>query len=148
MNQKKKKIILILTIGAVLAGFYLMPKEGNLFGVILNEFSEIKWDNVLQRNIVKNSIPIELVEVDGQSCKVNAKNFDLIIDHEYFVRGSELARELNYDINNETLTISCDLLEGEKSKLNVWYVLEESQKFSNRYQYFVTPIEDGNSLGI
>jgi len=45
---------------------------------------------------------------------------------------------LNYDKDNETIILPCDVLKGEKSKLNIWFVTEESPKDSKKYQYFVT----------
>ena len=110
----------------------------SLLNSVLNQFAEVNWDEVKERDIVKNSIPITLLENLGDKCKVDAHNFDYIIDHEYFIRANELARELNYDRENATLLLPCDRLEGEKSRLNVWYALEESPKHSKKYQYFVT----------
>ena len=34
------------------------------------------------------------------------------------------------------------MLEGDKSRLNVWYVIEESSTHSKKFQYFVTPWEE------
>ena len=48
---------------------------------------------------------------------VKAEKFDVIIDHQYFVRGNELERELNYDRTDKTLLLSCDLLKGENPPL-------------------------------
>ena len=114
---------------------------------ILEPYTEVNWDEVLPRNIVKNSIPITLLEDYGGKCKVSAQNFDKILSHNYFVKDKELALKLDYDNENETLVLPCDLLKGEKSRLNVWYVVEESPKHSKKYQYFVTAWEDTPRAG-
>ena len=145
MNKKKEKIFIIVAVGIVIAVFFYNPVENNYLNLLFEEFSEVDWDEVITRNIVKNSIPINLIEKMNGKCMVTADNFDLIINHQYFIRANELARELNYDSENSTLMLSCDLLQGEKSRLHVWYVVEESLKHSKKHQYFVTPSNETSS---
>jgi len=97
-------------------------------------------------NNPKSPIPIILLEEQVTKCLVKAEKFDVIVDHQYFIRGDELERELNYNRNDETLLLSCDLLQGEKSRLNIWYATEEAEKHPKKYQYFITPWEE-NSQG-
>jgi len=137
MQKKEQKIFAIAMAALVIIAIIYFQRSDTLLGSWLEQFSEPNWDEVAERNIVKNSIPIVLEEQDGK-CKVSAQKFDVIIEHPYFIRGNELARELNYDIDGKTLVVPCDLLEGEKSRLNVWYALEESPKHSQKYQYFIT----------
>ena len=140
MRAKKNDLIFLIAIGIVIILVLIyMPIEKSMFGVFLEQFSKVNWNEVKERNIVKNSIPIIFLEEKGSSCIVNADNFDLIISHEYFVRSADLERELNYDGENETLLVSCDLLDGEKSRLHVWYALKESEKHPTKYEYFITP---------
>ncbi len=121
MRAKKNDLIFLIAIGIVIIFVLIyMPIEKSMFGVFLEQFSKVDWNEVKERNIVKNSIPIIFLEEKGSSCIVNADNFDLIISHEYFERSADLERELNYDSENETLLVSCDLLDGEKSRLHVW----------------------------
>lgn len=138
MNKKKEKIFVIVAAAIVIAVLYYNPVENSYLNLLLADFSEVDWDEVKPRNIVTNSIPIALIEKMNGKCKVTANTFDLITDHQYFIRANELARQLNYDRENATLMLPCDLLQGEKSRLHVWYVLEESPKHSKKYQYFVT----------
>ena len=145
MAKKKEKIFLIVTIGIVAAVFFYNPVENSFFNFLFAEFVEVDWDEVKPRNIVKNSIPINLIEKMNGKCMVTENKFDYIIDHQYFIRANELARELNYDSENSTLMLPCDQLEGEKSRLHVWYVVEESPKHSKKYQYFVTPSNETSS---
>ena len=145
MNKKKQKIFLIVGIGIVAAVFFFNPVENSYLNLFLADFTEVDWDEVKPRNIVKNSIPINLIEKMNGKCMVTANKFDSIIDHQYFIRANELARELNYDSENSTLMLPCDQLEGEKSRLHVWYVVEESPKHSKKYQYFVTQWNETSS---
>ena len=69
---------------------------------------------------------------------VTAGKFDAIIDHQYFIKGDELASKLNHDRENQTIEIKCDQLVEEKSRFNVWYVISESKVYAERYEYFVT----------
>ncbi len=140
MRAKKNDLIFLIAIGIVIIRVLIYaPIEKSMFAVFLEQFSKVNWNEVKERNIVKNSIPIIFLEEKGSSCIVNAKNFDLIISHEYFERSADLERELNYDGENETLLVSCDLLDGEKSRLHVWYALKESEKHPTKYEYFITP---------
>ncbi len=138
MSKKTQKIFVIGAATLVIIAALFFQSSDTLFGSFLEQYTEPNWDEVTERNIVKNSIPVTLLEEDGSKCKVKAQKFDDIIEHQYFIRGEELAQELNYDKENETLMLSCELLKGEKSRLNVWYATEESQKHSKKYQYFVT----------
>ena len=139
MNKKEQKIFAISMAALVIFAFFYLQRSDSLLGSLLEQFSEPNWDEVAERNIVKNSIPIILLtELDGK-CVMTAQKFDVIIEHAYFIRGNELASELNYDSDEKTLMVPCDLLESEKSRLDVWYALEESPKHSKKYQYFITP---------
>jgi len=143
MNQKI--IFFILLPIVIVISFYFYSSD-SITGTIYEYFSEPVWDEVLERNIVKNSIPIFYqANLNGGNCSVYAERFDAIIEHQYFVRGEELADKLNYDKENNTLIISCDKLDGEKSRLNVWYVLEESPKHPEKYEYFITKWEENDS---
>ena len=145
MSKKIEKIFVIAMIAVVIFAFFYLLEPTSLLGSFLQQFSQVNWDKVNEVDIIKNSIPITLLENLGSECKVDAHNFDLIIDYEFFIRQNELAKELNYDRENETLMLPCDLLKGEKSRLNIWYVVEESTLHSKKYQYFVTEWNDEKS---
>lgn len=139
INKKGQKIFAISMGVLVIFAFFYLQRSDSLLGSWLEQFSEPNWDEVAERNIVKNSIPVILLEKQDGKCKMTAQKFDIIIEHPYFVRGNDLAQELNYEKDVATLVLPCDLIEGEKSRLNVWYALEESPKYSKKYQYFITP---------
>ncbi len=138
MKKKDQKIFLIAMVALVLITFFFFQSSDSLLGSWLEQYSEPNWDEVPEKHIVKNSIPITILEENNGKCKVTAQKFDIIIEHSYFIRGNELAEKLNYEKGDETLVLPCDLLEDEKSRLNVWYAVEESSKHSKKYQYFIT----------
>ena len=138
-NLLNAKTILLISIIGLSASIYFYDSSNSLLGQVLDPFESPIWDEVANRNIVKNSIPIILLdETFGGQCKVSAENFELIISHQYFVKSNQLSNELKYDPLEKTLLVSCDKLVGEKSRLHVWYATEEAKKHPTKYEYFVT----------
>mgnify|MGYP003726987399 CR=1 FL=1 len=137
-GRKSDKLFLGIISVMVIVVLVFVPFENNYVGVFLKQFSGVDWDKVTQRDTVENSIPITLIEQTGKNCIVSAENFDIIIDHKYFVRSADLANELNFDREHNTLTLNCDLLAGDKSRLDIWYVVEESVNHSMKYEYWIT----------
>ena len=140
----KKKETIYLVIGAVLlvAAYFYLDTSNSLFGVLTEPLSPIDWDKVLTRDIVTNSIPIELLEKNGNSCTVTGETFVMITDHVYFIKRDELSKKLQYDAQEKTIVVPCDELQGEKSRLNVWYVVEESKQHAMKWEYFITAWND------
>ena len=140
-NDKKfDKIFLIVIISVVIiTAYYYLPSN---YGFLFDNFIQPNWEEIQPKYIIKNSIPITLVESMGRNCNVSAKNLDKIFDHVYFKRSAELEAELNFDRETKTITVSCDSLYGEKSKLSIWYVVEESPSHAKKYQYFITSINE------
>ena len=136
----KKKETTYLIIGAVLlvAAYFYLDTSDTLLGVVEDRFSPVNWDEVQPRDIVKNSIPIELLDTNGNSCTVIGENFEMITSFVYFVRSHEVTEKLQYDAQEKTLVVPCDKLQGEKSRLNVWFVVEESPIHSMKWEYFIT----------
>ncbi len=138
MKKRDQKIFVIAIAALVIITFFFFQSSDSLLGSLIEPYSEPNWDEVPDKHIVKNSIPITLLEENNGKCKMTAQKFDIIIEHSYFIRGNELAEKLNYEKVDETHILPCNLLEGEKSRLNVWYAVEESVKHSKKYQYFIT----------
>jgi len=138
MKKKDQKILVIAIAALVIITFFFFQSSDSLLGSWLEPYTEPNWDEVPEKHIVKNSIPITLIEENDGKCTMTAQKFNVIIEHPYFIRGNELAEKLNYEKEDETLILPCNLLEGEKSRLNVWYAVEESTKHSKKYQYFIT----------
>ena len=114
-----------------------MQDKESLLSEFFVGFAPPNWDEISPRDIVKNSIPITLIGKDGSGCAVEAMRFDSIIDHRYFVKGEQLADELNYKRELNRLTIPCEKLDAEKSELVIWYATEESSKHATKYQYWI-----------
>ena len=137
MTKHNDKFFVIGAAVLVVFAFFYMQDKNSLLSEFFVGFAPPNWDEVSPRNIVKNSIPITLIGMDGKDCAVEAMRFDSIIDHRYFVKGEQLADELNYKRELNRLTIPCEKLEAEKSELVIWYATEESSKHATKYQYWI-----------
>ena len=143
MKKQHQIIFLAVSICLVIFGFIYSLNSETLFGKLLDQVKPVDWDKVFPRNIIKNSIPIEILENQNGICNIKAENFQLILKTPEFTKSQDLAQELNYDNDTKIIQISCDKLPGnklpgEKDKLHVWIVRGETEKFSGRYQYFIT----------
>ena len=123
----------------VLYAIFFLPIENSYFGMLLESSTVPEWDEISPRYIVKNSIPITLIEKNIQNCILDASNLDKIINHSYFIRGNEIASDLKYNSEEKTISIPCEKTFGEKSRLEIWYVTEDSPIHAEKYQYFITP---------
>lgn len=139
MVKKKETIYLIIGAALLVGAYFYLDTSESLFGVVINQFEPINWDEIFPRNIVKNSIPIELLETNGNSCTVTGENFEMITSFVYFVRSHEVTEKLQYDAQEKTLVVPCEELQGEKSRLNVWYIVEEDPDHPMEWKYFITP---------
>lgn len=147
MTPREQKILFIVGIGFFIAAvFYTLNySETTMFGQFSEQFTPVNWDEVASRNIVKNSIPVTIIDKQNGDCVVTARYLDSIIDHGYFVKGAEMGRKLQYDREAETLVLPCDDLEGEKSRLNIWYATEQAKNHATKYDYFITPWNETES---
>jgi len=138
------QIILIPIVLAVIVVFFLFtnPIENTLLGSQLEKFTSVDWSEVKERDIVKNTVPIELIESQDITCKVYAEKFYLIVDHDYFTNSKKLINELDFDNSTSTLFLPCEELSYDSPALHVWYVLEESDRHSGKYEYFITELGD------
>ena len=142
MNPKNQKIFVAIAAGLVIVGVVYSINSNSIFSKFLEQLGPLDWDEVKPRDIIKNSIPVTVLEEMNGMCKVHGKKFDLIVDHNYFVRSNELINQLQFDRENKTLIIPCEELVGEKSRLNVWYVIQEAEKHATKYEYFITEWEE------
>lgn len=140
MAKKRDYVIVGVGMVAVISGLVFLDQSNSIFGKLIDKFEPVDWSEVRPRDVVKNSLPITLVESNGKTCTVEGKKFNLIIEHEYFVKSNDLAKELQYNEADSTIKLPCNQLKGEESELHVWYVTEESPKHPTKYQYFVTEI--------
>jgi len=139
LKNRDQKIFVLVASGLVVVGFFYSFYSNTIFSQFFEEYTPVNWDEVHDRNIIKNSIPIELIEKMNGDCKVSVEKFFMIVDHEPFIRSKELVDKLQFDRENHTIILPCDKLEAEKSRLNVWIAIEDSDKHPNKYEYFITP---------
>ena len=147
-NQSKFYIVGAVALVIVLfsVSYYSGYLEHTFFIIIFDEFVEPNWDEIEEKNIVKSSIPITVVEKQGNKCIVSASHFDVIVEHQFFIKGADLANKLSYDDDAKTLVLSCDEIpDEEKSRLNIWFAVRESPRYAEKYSYFVTPWEPSKS---
>ena len=139
MASRNDKYFVVGMVVLVVVAFVYMQDKDSLLTEFFNTFAPPNWDEVISRNIVKNSIPLTLLESNNGQCIVKAELFHSIIDHAYFLKGEQLAEELNFDRNLNTLTIPCEKLVTDKSELTIWYATEEAGKHATKYQYWINP---------
>jgi len=142
MNKKQEKIFVLVAAAVVIVVFAFTPWSNNYFGLLLDTFTGPNWDEVNPHDVVKNVIPITLIDKVDNNCKMSAENLDNVIEHQYFVRGKEFAKAVNYDVKNNTIVLPCEIVDDEKSRLHVWYIIEEAPRHGGTYKYFVTPWND------
>ena len=115
MKKLPQIIFLSASICLVIFGFIYALNSDTLFGTFLESLKPVKWNEIISRNIVKNAIPIEILEIQNGICNIKAENFELILNAPEFNKSQELARELNYDNSTKTIKMSCDKIPGEKT---------------------------------
>lgn len=134
-------IIPIIILAIVILFLVTKPLEETFLGSQMEKFTKVNWNEVIERNIVKNTALITLVEKQDKFCKVYSPKFFQIINNELFIKSQMLIEELQFDNSTSTLMLPCDELKGEKSHIHVWYVVEESPRHATKYEYFVTEID-------
>ena len=85
MNKKSEIGILVIGVIAVVLAFVFLDVSNSMFGKIFDSFTPVNFDEVKNREIGKNAIPIILLEKDGNSCLVHGEKFNLILDHSNFL---------------------------------------------------------------
>lgn len=136
---KSHMALLIGAIILVIFGFFYSMENNTIFSPISKQFSPINWDEVKLRHTVTNSIPIFLLEKSNSKCTASAERLDRILDHEEFVRSSEVEQVLKYNRASDTIVVSCDKISEEKSRLTIKYVTSDSPTHATKYEYYITP---------
>lgn len=139
MVKKKETVYLIIGAVVLVSAYFYLDTSDSLFESIVKQVEPVKWDEIVPRNIVKNSIPIEVLETNGNSCLVTGETFEMILNHDYFIKNHEVSEKLQYDAQENTLVVPCKELQGDKSRLNVWYVTEDDTRYPTAWKYFITP---------
>ena len=144
IDSMKKKDIAVLIVSIAIAGIILTnySSKNTIVGMITDPFEEPEWDKIKPRDIVKNTIPITLLERNGE-CLVTANKLNVILDQTEFTHPDELASKLNYDDTEQTIKIRCEELVGETSNLHIWFIIPDSPLDAGKFIYFVTDVSTG-----
>ena len=140
----KKDDIIFLSIAIIVAGIILVNivSEDTILGVLTESIREPEWDELKPRDIVKNTIPITVLEKNG-NCLVSAEKLDIIFDHAEFIQSDSLQRELNYDREKNTIKIGCGGLTDDAMHFHIWFVIPEASESAERFTYFITDTSIG-----
>ena len=141
MKFSSDKVLVIGVAIAIILAYFYLPWEDSFFGLLVDNFLPLNWDEILPRNIVKNSVIIELENEENGMCTMSTRKFIGIVEHDYFIKSEEFINKVQYDKESETVTLPCDELPGEQARLHVWYVKEEAPKHGTKYEYFITPVD-------
>jgi len=132
---KNEKIIVIILAVLVVAAFFIFKDQNTLLFSLIDP---IDWSNQVPRDVVKSAIPIQIIEKQGQECIVKANKLELILDHEYFVKGAELEKKLKFNRETSSIKIPCDLMKQDDAKLHIWFIIETAPKHGTGYEYHIT----------
>lgn len=145
MASKKDLAIFAAGIVLVIIGLVYVNNSDSLFSSIIDPIIDpivpLVWDEVKERYIVKILFPITLLEDNGNQCLLRSPIFDDVISDDHFKQGEKFANELQFDSKNSTIVVPCEQLAGEKSKLEVWFVVQEAPNHATKYEYWITPWE-------
>jgi hypothetical protein len=140
MSSRNQKLFLLVAASLVIIGFFYSINSNTMFGKFFEQFAPVDWNEVKERDIVKNSVLITLLERNNDVCKAKAEKLDLILSYPEFIKANELASKLKFDHEQKTIIISCKELTDETSRLNIWFVIKEAEKHSTKYEYFITSL--------
>ena len=141
MTSKKDLAIFAAGIILVIVGLVYVNNSDSLLSTIADPILPVDWDEVKEREIVINAFPITLLEENDNQCLLSAPIFDKVRTADLFTQGDKFANELQFDSENFTIIVPCEQLAGEKSRLEVWYVIPEASQHANKYEYWITPWE-------
>ena len=79
MKKRDQKIFVIAMAALVIIGFFFFQSSDSLLGSLVEPYTEPNWDEVPEKHIVKNSIPITIIEENNGKCKMTAQKFNVII---------------------------------------------------------------------
>ena len=96
------------------------------------------WENISEKNIVTNTVLLSLVEERSDGCLVYSERLAGMFDHEYFVRSSEMQKQLQYNESDQTIVVPCENMQDEKLRLHLSYIEEGAPKDGTKYEYKFT----------
>ena len=140
MKHLDKVFVLIGAILVVIV-FVFGPWEKSYVGVILDPIIEPDWEKIHPLYLVKSSTMLTLIEKNGNDCLVEGTKIWDIINHPYFLKANEFGKKINFKNTTNVITIPCHELQGDESRLHVWFVAEEAPEHAGKYKYFITAVD-------
>jgi len=137
MKHLDKVFVLIAAILVVIV-FVYGPWEKSYVGVILDPIIEPDWEKIQEQHLIKSSTMLTMIENNGNDCLVEGAKISDIINHPYFLNANEFGKKINFKNNTNVITIPCHKLQGDESRLHVWFVAEEAPEHAGKYKYFIT----------
>jgi len=141
MKYLDKVFVLIAAILVVIV-FVFGPWEKSYVGVILDPIIEPDWEKIQEHHLIKSSTMLTVIEKNGNDCLVEGAKIWDIINHPYFLKANEFGKKINFKNTTNVITIPCQELQGDKSRLHVWFVTEEAPKDAGKYKYFITAVDE------
>ena len=148
MTNRSSKIFVLVAAVLVIVGYVYTMDKDTVFNTVIEPITPVDWSEVSKKYIVEYSIPITILEENGNSCTVFAKNLGPVFVHGKFTRGADLANELKWNEEDKTIVISCDKMHGDPSEFTVWYVAPDSQVHEGKYEYFIDPYDGTLGRGV
>jgi len=142
MSKTYEKIFVVVAAAMVIVALFYFPLSNSYLGFLLKSFEEPEWETISPKYIVKNSLLISQIENNGEKCKLSAKGLDGIVEHQFFTQANDFTNKVNYNSNDETIELPCNILPEKESRLHVWYVTQDSPNFPNSYKYYVSPLSE------
>lgn len=140
MTNKSSKIFVAVAAVLVIIGYVYSMDKDTIFSNITEPIRPVDWSEVKIKYIIEYSVPITIVEENGNDCTVYAKGFQPI-NLAKFKRQTDLINQIKYNEENETLVIPCDKMYGDPSEFTIWYVSPESNVHASKYEYFIDPYD-------
>ncbi len=140
MRHLDKVFVLIAAILVVIV-FVYGPWEKSYVGVILDPIIEPDWGKIQEQHLIKSSTMLTMIENNGNDCLVEGAKISDIINHPYFLNANEFGKKINFKNTTNVITIPCHKLQGDESRLHVWFVAEEAPEHAGKYKYFITAVD-------
>jgi len=141
MKHLDKVIVLIAAILVVIV-FVFGPWEKSYVRVILDPIIEPDWEKIQEHHLIKSSTILIMIEKNGNDCLVEGAKIWDIINHPYFLKANEFGKKINFKNTTNVITIPCHELQGDESRLHVWFVAEEAPRDAGKYKYFITAVDE------
>jgi len=141
MQKKFEKIFFVFIAILVIVVFIFGPWQESYLGILFDSFIEPNWEKIHPLYLVKSSTMLTLIEKNGNDCLVEGAKIWDIINHPYFLKANEFGKKINFKNATNVITIPCQELQGDESRLHVWFVTEEAPEDAGKYKYFIMAVD-------